>query len=187
MASVTIGYPTVFPFDNTSPTNWTMPGSFTQKTYTSPTSGQSGVWEIDLKPYDLTTFDSIFFATGTDATELTRLVNHLSGATNGTVVLLATQGPSPFGALYNARMESSVLPLRLSAVRSLCLESRRMHLHNLLQARRLFRWWELKEPPQIMPSSIVLPLNRRRTTLAVCRDYSDAITNFSMCLIRSLL
>lgn len=106
-ATITVGYPTTLPFGNTAPTNFTLPANYTQAPYTTPvidnyiySQQQFGVWKLALNPYDLSLFDSKFYSTGTDLSEIDRLNNDLTVTTNGTVILLVTEGTNPFGALH---------------------------------------------------------------------------------------
>lgn len=97
--TITIGYPASLPFGTTNPTNFTLPANFTQTTYSTPTTGQSGIWKLTLHPFDLTPFDSRFYATGTTYTEIDRLNSDLTNTTNGGAYSLRQRAPTLWAPL----------------------------------------------------------------------------------------
>jgi hypothetical protein len=103
-AIMTLGYPQSLPFGDTTPTNFTLPANFSQTQYgpsnTTPSySGQSGVLKVALNPYTLAPFNSVFHPTGTAYSAVTDLTNDLANTSNGTLILLTTTGPNPFGSI----------------------------------------------------------------------------------------
>jgi Bacterial Ig-like domain (group 3) len=100
-ATITVGYPQSFPFGNTTPTNWSLPSSYFQQSYNSSLNPLDvpGLFVLTFSPTDFSLLSQNFYNTGTALSELNRLNAYLAAVTNGTIVLITSQGSNPFGSV----------------------------------------------------------------------------------------
>jgi hypothetical protein len=100
-ATITVGYPQSFPFGNTTPTNWSLPSSYFQQSYNSSLNPLDvpGLFVLTFSPTDFSLLSQNFYQTGTALSELNRLNAYLAAVTNGTIVLITSQGSNPFGSV----------------------------------------------------------------------------------------